>query len=139
MSAIPASLCRLVIQRANNRCEYCTLSQVGQAATFHIDHVLPITAGGPTTPDNLALACVACSLHKAAKQKITDHETNELVNVFNPRQQLWQEHFRWEGVTVIGLTVTGRATIAALKMNRAIMLEIRKEEVLLGRHPPKYF
>jgi HNH endonuclease len=137
MPAIPASLRRLIIQRANNRCEYCTLSQAGQAATFHIDHVLPVAAGGPTTADNLALACVTCSLHKAAKQKITDPETNELVNVFNPRQQLWQEHFHWEGVTVIGLTATGRATIAALKMNRALMLEIRKEEVLLGRHPPK--
>jgi HNH endonuclease len=137
MPAIPASLRRLVIQRANNRCEYCTLSQAGQAATFHIDHVVPVAAGGPTTADNLALACVTCSLHKAAKQKITDPETNQLVNIFSPRQQLWEEHFRWEGVTVFGLTATGRATIAALKMNRALMLEIRKEEVLLGRHPPK--
>jgi HNH endonuclease len=137
MPAIPASLRRLVIQRANNRCEYCTLSQAGQAATFHIDHVLPVVAGGLTTADNLALACVTCSLHKAAKQKVTDPETNELINIFNPRQQVWQEHFSWEGVTVIGLTTTGRATIATLKMNRAIILEIRKEEILLGRHPPK--
>jgi 5-methylcytosine-specific restriction endonuclease McrA len=101
MSAIPASLRRLVIQRANSRCEYCTLSQAGQAATFHIDHVVPVAAGGLTQADNLALACVACSLHKAAKQKAPDPETNKLANIFSPRNQLWQEHFRWEGVSIV--------------------------------------
>lgn len=63
---IPASLRRLVVQRAGDRCEYCGLSQVGQAATFHIDHVIPIAAGGGTVAANLALACVSCSLYKGA-------------------------------------------------------------------------
>lgn len=53
MGAIPASLRRLVIQRADNRCEYCGLSQLGQAATFHIDHVIPVVVDGSTTADNL--------------------------------------------------------------------------------------
>jgi hypothetical protein len=136
MPAIPTSLRRLVIQRAKNRCEYCKLSQAGQVATFHIDHITPVAAGGPTTADNLALACVACSLHKAAKQKARDPDTNELVNIFNPRQELWDEHFRWDDVTIGALTPVGRATVAALKMNRLMMLSIRQEEVLLGRHPP---
>jgi hypothetical protein len=43
---------------------------------------------------------------------------------------------RWEGVRVVGLTATGRATIDALCMNRLIILSIRAEEELLGRHPP---
>lgn len=136
MPAIPASLRRLVNQRAKNRCEYCKLSQAGQVATFHIDHVTPVAAGGPTTADSLALACVACSLHKAAKQKARDPETNEWIDIFNPRQQEWNEHFRWDGVTIVALTPMGRATVAALKMNRLMMISIRQEEVLLGRHPP---
>ncbi|MHC5594591.1 MAG: HNH endonuclease [Nostoc sp.] len=37
---------RLVIQRAAERCEYCNLSQAGEAATFHIDHITPVVAGG---------------------------------------------------------------------------------------------
>ena len=45
MTNIPAALRRLVIQRANNRCEYCGISQIGQVATFHIDHVIPVVAG----------------------------------------------------------------------------------------------
>ncbi len=56
--------------------------------------------------------------------------------IFNPRMQSWQEHFRWDGVHVIGLTANGRATVAALDLNRAIILEIRTEEAIFGRHPP---
>ena len=114
MVTISVALRRLVIQRAADRCEYCSLSQAGQAATFHIDHIIPVVAGGTTTANNLALACVSCSLHKAARQMVEDPETGEKVLIFNPRQQVWKENFQWNGVEVVGLTATGRATINAL-------------------------
>lgn len=136
MSLISASLRRLVIKRADNCCEYCSLSQLGQAATFHVDHVIPVVAGGSTTTDNLALACVACSLYKGAKQEIEDPKTGTLVAVFNPRRQVWEDHFQWNDVELVGLTAVGRATIEALKLNRSLILAIRSEEKLLGRHPP---
>ena len=136
MAKIPASLRRLSIQRAANSCEYCSLSQLGQAATFHIDHIIPVVAVGSTTADNLALACVSCSLYKGARQGVEDPETRETVPIFNPRQQAWKEHFCWNGVEIVGLTAIGRATVNALKFNRAIILAIRAEEELLGRHPP---
>ena len=136
MSAIPVSLRQLTIQRAANRCEYCGISQIGQVATFHIDHIVPSAGGGKTVSDNLALACVSCSLRKGARQAITDPETEKDVLVFNPRQQIWKEHFSWKGVEVVGLTATGRATAKALDLNRATMLAIREEEEILGRHPP---
>jgi len=41
MGTIPALLCRLVVARAGDRCEYCGLSQQGQEARFHVDHVIP--------------------------------------------------------------------------------------------------
>jgi len=135
MSAIPASLRRLVIQRAGDLCEYCCLSQAGQEARFHIDHIIPLVAGGKTIADNLALACVSCSLRKGARQKIEDQQTGEIVSVFNPRRQIWKEHFQWVGFQVVGLTATGRATIVTLNLNRPIILAIRAEEELLGRHP----
>ncbi len=72
MSDIPARLRRLVIRRAAERCEYCGLSQAGQEATFHLDHITPVVAGGPTTAGNLALACVSCSLRKGARQTAPD-------------------------------------------------------------------
>lgn len=39
MRHIPSNLRKTVIRRAVNRCEYCRLSQKGQEATFHIDHI----------------------------------------------------------------------------------------------------
>jgi 5-methylcytosine-specific restriction endonuclease McrA len=64
MSDIPAALADLVRLRARGRCEYCQLSQLGQEAAFHIDHIIPRAANGPTVETNLALACVSCSLRK---------------------------------------------------------------------------
>jgi hypothetical protein len=136
MSDLTSSLRAEVILRAGNRCEYCRLSQVGQEATFHIDHVIARAAGGPTTADNLALACVACSLRKWAKETATDPDSGEEVTLFNPRSQVWAEHFGWEGERIVPLTPTGRATVAALAMNRPLILAIRQEEAVRGRHPP---
>ncbi len=127
---LPDDLARLRLP-----CEYCRLSQVGQEAIFHIDHVRPRAAAGPTTPENLALACVSCSLRKAAKQSAVDPTTGSEVPLFNPRNNVWIEHFRWASETLVGLTPTGRATVAALAMNRPLILGIREEEAARGRHP----
>jgi hypothetical protein len=136
MSDISSSLQAEVVLRVGNRCEYCRLSQLGQEATFHIDHVIPRAAGGPTTSDNLALACVSCSLRKWAKQTAADPDSGEDVPLFNPRTQTWGEHFRWDGIRVVPLTPTGRATVASLAMNRPLIVAIRQEETIRGRHPP---
>jgi len=136
MSDIPLRLRRLVIRRASDRCEYCGLSQAGQKATFHIDHVIPVIVGGETTAANLALACVSCSLRKGARQTAPDPLSEEDVRLYHPRLDLWQEHFHWQGVTLIGKTPTGRANLLALDMNRSLIRSIRREEMLLARHPP---
>lgn len=109
MRYISTSLRQVVIERAYDRCEYCGLSQAGQAATFHIDHVVPLAEGGQTTADNLALTCVSCSLHKAARLTVIDPDTNNEVPMYNnPRQQTWSEHFRWDGVQALyGLNSIG--------------------------------
>ncbi len=136
MSYIPTRLRQLVVARANHRCEYCELSQQGQAATFHIDHIIPLATGGPTSSDNLALACVSCSLYKAARRNAVDPQSDRSVPLYHPRQNAWHEHFYWVDTHIIGKTATGRATTEALRMNRPVMLAIRAEEALLERHPP---
>jgi 5-methylcytosine-specific restriction endonuclease McrA len=133
---LPAALRRLVIERAGNRCEYCLLSQIGQEATFHVDHVVPVAVGGPTEADNLALACVSCSLRKAARETAADPATGEDAPIFNPRRQCWDESFRWDGTRLVGATATGRATVAALALNRPLILAIRAEAAAVGGHPP---
>ena len=134
---VSASIRRIVTQRAGNRCEYCLLAQAGQEALFHIDHIIPEMDGGLTEPENLALACVSCSLRKGARQFSVDPTTRRLVRLFHPRRQRWPAHFRWNGFRVMGITATGRATVDALKLNRGTMLAIRSEEAYFGRfHPP---
>lgn len=135
MRHVPSHLRRFVLRRSSERCEYCQLSQAGQEATFHIDHITPVAAGGGTVADNLALACVSCSLRKSAKQIALDPETRTEVPLFNPRRDVWSEHFQWDGVRVVGLTATGRATTEILALNRPLILAIRQEETTLGRHP----
>lgn len=132
---ISDTLRRLVVERADNRCEFCRLSQLGQEATFHVDHVTPSVAGGETVEENLALACVGCSLRKGARQSAVDPDTGVEAPLFNPRTERWLAHFRWEGHRITGASPAGRATIEALALNRPMMIAIREEESFLGRHP----
>jgi hypothetical protein len=137
MRRVSASLRQQVENRATHRCEYCGLAQSGQSATFHIDHVIPVAAGGETRLTNLALACVSCSLRKAARLTAVDPQTDIQAPLFNPRHQIWRDHFRWDDVIAVGLTPTGRATVVALQMNRPVILAIRREAKLFNRHPPR--
>jgi hypothetical protein len=133
---MPAELRRFVIQRAAGRCEYCGLSPEGQEATFHVDHIIPRIAGGETVAENLAFACVSCSLRKAARQVVIDPHSGQEVALYHPRRDIWPEHFRWEGFFIVGLTATGRVTVEALHMNRPLILAIRQEEAARGRLRP---
>ena len=133
---IPASVRREVVQRAENRCEYCGLSQAGQEAVFHVDHITPVIAGGATALHNLALACVSCSLRKGARRMVVDAESGEIVPIFDPRRDSWREHFHWVGARVHGITAKGRATLNALSFNRPLAVAIREEETLRFQHPP---
>lgn len=133
---VSASIRRIVTQRAGNCCDYCRLAQAGQEALFHIDHIIPEMDGGLTELENLALACVSCSLRKGARQFTLDPTTRRLVKLFHPRRQRWSAHFRWNGFRVAGITATGRAAVEALKLNRSTMLAIRSEEAHFGRFPP---
>jgi hypothetical protein len=135
MSDVPVRLRRLVRNRAGDRCEYCGLSQEGQEAGFHIAHIVPRVAGGGTDMDNLALACVSCSLYKEARRSASDPLTGRAVPLFHPWRQSWEAPSCWKGAHVVGLTPTGRATVGALKMNRPVILAIGEEEAARGRHP----
>lgn len=100
-----------------------------------MDHVIPIASGGITTSKNLALACVSCSLKKGAKEFAAIGGSEEKIKLFNPRLDVWAEHFEWDGVVVIGKTAVGSAMTELLKLNRPLVLAIREEEISLGRHP----
>ncbi|MBN1609375.1 MAG: HNH endonuclease [Polyangiaceae bacterium] len=132
---MPVSLDRRVRERAGHRCEYCAITQTGQEATFHIDHVQPRAHGGATSYANLALACVSCSLRKGARTSASDPNTGESVAIYSPRRDEWRTHFRvTDTCLILGLTPTGRATVEALQMNRLLAVAIRREERIRGRY-----
>ena len=62
---IPPQLRFRVLQRDGFRCQYCGRS-ARDGATLHLDHVVPVAAGGETTEDNLITACATCNLGKSA-------------------------------------------------------------------------
>lgn len=124
------------IQRpSSSRSNSSGLSQHGQEAAFHVDHVIATALGGPTEIDNLALACVSCSLCMGARRAAVDPVTGEQTPLFSPRSDPWRDHFRFDGVRLEALTAIGRTTIAALRLNRPLILAIRSEEAARGRHP----
>lgn len=62
---------------------------------LQIDHIQPLAKGGSDSEDNLCLACELCNQYKWVQTDGVDPETQQTVVLFNPRQQLWTEHFTW--------------------------------------------
>ena len=115
-----------VRERAGKRCEYCKLHQDDSPlAALHVEHVLPRFHGGNDDLDNLALACIDCNLHKGTNLTGIDPQTNQVTELFHPRQQRWEDHFAWRGIYVVGKTAVGRTTIRVLNMNSEDQLALR--------------
>jgi len=132
---LPASLRRLVIERAQGCCEYCLIHQDDTEFTHHIDHCLARKHGGQTVSRNLALACVECNLHKGADVAAIDPVEQVTVVLFNPRVQTWSEHFSLDAAHIMGKTPIGRATVALLRMNDPARLLERQRLLVAGRYP----
>ena len=117
---------RLVRDRSGNRCEYCLLpQQYAVVVLFHVEHIRARQHGGNDAPANLALACPHCNRFKGPNLTSFDPETDALVPLFNPRTQLWHEHFALVDVMVVGLTPIGCATVRLLNMNAEDRLKVR--------------
>jgi len=138
MPRISRELRVLVRARARDRCEYCHSPQALIMGRLQIDHVLPVAKGGENEEDNLCLACELCNQHKWTQTEAPDPQTGIVVNLFNPRNQRWDEHFVWsaDGSQVIGVTPIGRATVEALRLNTELAQTVRRNWIVAGWHPP---
>lgn len=136
---VPEALRNAVRERAQGRCEYCLTSEALSGIRCQTDHIIPRSRGGTTTADNLCLACAACNGHKHARTHTIDPESGAEVPLFDPRRQRWSEHFAWsaDGIEIIGRTPTGRATVAALRLNDALIEGARSLWAGMGVHPPR--
>ncbi|MEM8603434.1 MAG: HNH endonuclease signature motif containing protein [Cyanobacteria bacterium P01_H01_bin.121] len=137
-SKIPDQIKKLVRSRAAGLCEYCHAVEQWQYVQFTLDHIQPVSRGGDNSAANLALACMHCNRRKSNHVMALDPETGQEVSLFNPRQDCWTEHFIWSADTLLleGVTPTGRATVAALGINRSWAVAIRAADLQVRRHPP---
>jgi len=60
---------------------------------MEFDHLIPQAAGGITHEENLWLACRRCNAFKGTETHVRDPHGAERVALFNPRQQVWVDHF----------------------------------------------
>lgn len=96
--SVSETLRKSIIEQAHNRCGYCLVSAQYVYAPMEIDHLIPIAKGGGDDEDNLWLACPRCNNHKSDLLDVFDASTNTSVRLFNPRTQIWTEHFDWLAV-----------------------------------------
>ena len=102
---------------------------------FQFDHIVARQHGGQTVSENLALSCFHCNTHKGPNVAGVDPETGELVRLFHPRKEAWDEHFRWAGPTLESLTAVGRTTIHVLAINDPEYVAVRQALIEEGVFP----
>lgn len=136
---VPKELRERVAAQAKYRCGYCLTAEAIVGTPMEIDHLIPESLDGLTEESNLWLACSLCNDCKSNRIAAQDPEKGDLVRLFDPRREVWAEHFRWseQGDEIIGLTPTGRATVLALQLNRVSLVNARRLWVSVGWHPPK--
>lgn len=133
---IPVELRRLVVERADRLCEYCLISEA-ESLGCQFDHIISLKHGGLTTEDNLAYACVFCNLNKGTDLGFIVWGTGNLVRFFNPRRDLWADHFRFnedEGA-IEPLTEIGEVTARILEFNGSDRIAERQLFVEAGSYP----
>jgi hypothetical protein len=136
---LPVEVERRVRAAARHRCGYCLSPQHLVMARLEVEHILPIARGGTSDESNLWLSCPLCHRAKGDRTSATDPDSGAEAPLFNPRTQRWSDHFRWtdDGLRVVGLTPTGRATGTALHLaDDPDALTVRSFWVLAGWHPP---
>jgi hypothetical protein len=102
---------------------------------MHVEHIDP---DGGDASDNLCLSCPNCNLSKSAVTRAPDPLTGHIQTLFNPRRQVWSDHFAWDETStrVLGKSAVGRATVERFKMNSDRIVLARSIWVKAGEHPP---
>lgn len=128
-----------VREAAGDRCGYCLQSTaLGDGAARKSKHLFPRARGGGNEESNLWLSCSLCNRYKGTQIGAADPLSGDVVPLYNPRTDNWHEHFSWsaDGAKVVGLMPVGRAAVVALKLNNEVAVEVRRNWILAGWHPP---
>lgn len=136
-SRIPAALKRLAASRADYLCEYCLIHESDTYLGCQVDHIISEKHAGLTVESNLAYACAFCNCHKGSDLGSIILTTGEFVRFYNPRLDLWAEHFRLgeDGITIVPISEIGSATERIFGFNTPERLKERFELRIAGHFP----
>jgi len=134
-SYVPVALRKDVIERAGKCCEYCLLNQDDIFLSFEVDHIVSEKHDGETVLDNLCLSCPDCNRYKGSDIGSVDRQTKLLTPFFNPRTDIWDEHFRLVDFVIEPLTDIGRVTVRLFKINLLERIEDRRIYSETGVYP----
>ena len=124
--SMDAELREVVVARSNGRCEYCGMHQRFFSEFFQIEHIVALQHRGETVHANLAVACARCNRHKGPNISGIDPVHETMTRLFNPRIDIWEEHFSQDfRGSINGLTDIGRTTVYVLDMNAPRRVELR--------------
>ena len=137
MASISTVLRRRIIARADGCCEYCLVPDGLSFYTHEIDHIVAEKHGGLNEAQNLACACWRCKRHKGTDLTSIDPDTGVVVQLFNPRTQIWTEHFRLDDARIIPISAEGRATATLLQFNQPARVAERVVMIAKGQYPPR--
>jgi hypothetical protein len=126
MAVLSESIREAVRTRARKRCEYCRLPEEFSFYNHQVDHIIARKHRGSSDLENLAFACFDCNNAKGTDIASYDEVTDSIIPLFNPRQQMWDDHFRLVNGIIEGITPTGRVTAALLRMNAGERVEARQ-------------
>jgi hypothetical protein len=136
LTKLAAKLRRVVAERAHYCCEYCGIPEEATLVPHEPDHIVGEQHSGETIAANLAYACFRCNRFKGPNIATRDPETGNLVSLFNPRTERWDEHFQIDGAIIIPLTPLGRGTALLLRFNDEQRLLLRRELLRQRRYSP---
>jgi hypothetical protein len=124
--------------RARFCCEYCRVPERFLATTFHVDHARSLKHGGKTEFINLVFSCAHDNQNKGSNiATFKDENSDEIIRLFNPRIDEWDEHFFLVGGEILSKTFIGAATIRILDMNQPERVIFRTALALAGFYPEK--
>lgn len=132
---IPEKLRKLVRQRANYICEYCLLHEYNSYSTFQIDHIISLKHRGKTIAENLAYSCLVCNRNKGSDIGSILFPNREFVRFFNPRVDIWSEHFKLSDAKILSLTSIAKATEKILEFNNIVRINERKLLIQGDQYP----
>jgi hypothetical protein len=117
MSRFSPTVRIFVSYRAFHCCEYCKISEDASFIPFQIDHIISLKHGGKNLRINLAWSCFSCNNNKGSDIGTILLPNKKFVRFFNPREDIWEDHFKMEDGEIILLTEIAEATNKILKLN----------------------